>query len=380
MTTPETALQAKDTASRADLFMSLELGAKLWKLALSDGSRSPSRYTVQAGDMTALQQCIDKAKSRCCLGPQAQVHSCYEAGRDGWWLHRWLLAHGVDNIVVDSSSIEVNRRKRRSKNDRLDADKLLAMLLRFHGGERSVWAVVRAPSVEQEDDRRLHRELQTLSHEKTQHTNRIGSLLALHGLQVRHVGDSNLPRWWSDHAAQLPPHLRQQIERESERLALVQAHMHLLQRQQRHQQANEQQRNKTVDQLMRLRCLGLHSSWTFTYELFWRHFANRRQVAACLGLTPTPYASGELDREQGISKSGSKRLRTLLVQLSWMWLRLQPESELTRWFARRFGDGGKRSRRIGIVALARRLAIALWRYVEFGQIPAGAVLKPAARA
>jgi transposase len=293
-------------------------------------------------------------------------------------LHRWLHEQGIDNVVVDSSSIEVNRRRRRSKSDRLDADKLLAMLQRYHGGERRVWSVVHEPSVQQEDERRVHRELQTLGHECTQHTNRIGSLLALHGLYVQHVAGRDWSGWWHGHAAQLPPATRAQIERECERLQLAKRQIAALERQRRQQQASEQARNPLVRQLMQLRSLGLSSAWMLTYELFgWRHFANRRQVASCLGLTPTPYASGELQREQGISKAGNKRLRALLVQLSWLWLRWQPDSELTHWFQRRFASGGKRMRRIGIVALARRLAVALWRYVAFGQIPPGATLKPA---
>jgi len=376
MTTPETALQAQHTAKRG-LLVAFELGLRQWRLAMGDGAHSPSRFTIDAGDLEQLHRCIAKAKERFGLAADAPVHSCYEAGRDGWWLHRALQALGIDNIVVDSSSIEVNRRQRRSKNDRLDADKLLSMLQRFHGGELRVWSVVRAPSVEQEDARRLHRELQTLGREQTQHTNRIGSLLALMGLQVRSIGGRNWERWWGDHASQLPPELCAQIERENARLALVRAQLRQLEREQRSRQADEQRRNPMVAQLARLRCIGLRSAWTFAHELFWRHFDNRRQVAACLGITPTPYDSGQLEREQGISKAGNKRLRTLMVQLSWMWLRLQPGSELTLWFNERFA-GGKRSRRIGIVALARRLAIALWRYVEFGQIPAGATLKAAA--
>jgi transposase len=340
-------------------------------------ARSPSRNAIAAGDGAALLRCIEKAKSRCGLDPQARVRSCYEAGRDGWWIHRWLLDLGIDNIVVDSSSIEVNRRKRRAKTDRIDADKLLGMLMRYHGGERKVWSVVVTPSVEQEDQRRVERELQSLVHERTRHTNRIGSLLALQGLRPPRIAGREWEHWWADCAGQLPRHLRGQIEREIERLKLLVSQLLQLRRQQRDQQAGEQ-RSQVIAMLMQLRGLGLDSSCKIAHELFWRHFDNRRQVASCVGLTPMPYDSGESSHEQGISKTGSSHLRTLLVQLSWMWLRLQPDSELTLWFAKRFAAGGKRSRRIGIVALARRLVVALWRYVESGQIPAGAHLKPAA--
>src|ERR1700674_3989762 len=199
-----TALQGKHTVEASELYMAFELSEKNWKLALDDGVRSPSRYTVAAGDTAALLECIAKAKARCALAPGAGVHSCYEAGRDGFWLHRWLIEQGIDNIVVDSASIEVNRRARRAKTDRLDGDKLLAMLLRYHAGERRVWSVARVPTVEEEDERRAHRELERLRQERTAHSNRIGSLLVLHKLRVKHVGGRNWQRWGESDAAQLP--------------------------------------------------------------------------------------------------------------------------------------------------------------------------------
>ena len=174
-----TALQGKHTVEASELYMAFELSEKDWKLALGDGVRSPSRYTVAAGDTARLLECIAKAKARCGLAPEARVHSCYEAGRDGFWLHRWLILHGIENIVVDSASIEVNRRARRAKTDRLDGDKLLAMLLRYAGGERRVWSVVRVPTAEEEDARRAHRELGRLGQERTAHINRIRGLLVL---------------------------------------------------------------------------------------------------------------------------------------------------------------------------------------------------------
>jgi transposase len=300
------------------------------------------------------------------------MHSCYEAGRDGWWLHRWLKQQGIDNIVVDSSSIEVNRRARRAKSDRLDGDKLLQMLLRHRRGER-VWSVVREPSAKAEDERRGHRELQRLTSESTAHIGRVRALLMLHNLRPAHIGGRPWGAWWAAHQAQLPPALRAEIERECDRLALVRQQMRAIETQRR--QALDEQ--PLVKHLSRLRTIGVGSAWVLSKELFgWRHFDNRRQLAASLGLAPTPYASGDSAREQGISKEGNKRVRWLLVELSWRWLRLQPDSELTRWFNRRFAVGSKRTRRIGIVALARRLAIALWRYAEHGEIPAGATLKP----
>jgi transposase len=374
MNASRTALQGKHTGEAGELYTAFELGEKNWKLSLSDGARSPSHYSVIAGDTAALLECIVKAKARCGLALEVRVHSCYEAGRDGFWLHRWLIEHGIDNIVVDSASIEVNRRARRIKTDRLDGDKLLAMLLRYAGGERRVWSVVRVPTLEQEDQRRTHRELGRLGQERTAHSNRIRSLLVTHNVRVKYVGGRLWQRWWTSHAGELPPRMRAEIEREVERLSLVQKQIHAIEAEQR--QAVGANSEAQVAQLVRLRAVGMSSGWVLVKELFgWRGFSNRREVAGCLGLVPSPYASGESETEQGISKAGNRRVRALMVELAWCWLRYQPHSELSQWFNRRFASGGKRLRRIGIVALARRLAIALWRYLEDGLIPQGAQLK-----
>jgi transposase len=358
--------------------MAFELGEKNWKLALSDGARSPSHYTVTAGDTAAVLECIAKAKARCELAQEASVRSYYEAGRDGFWLHRWLIAQGIDNIVVDSASIEVNRRARRTKTDRLDGDKLLAMLVRYRAGERRVWSVVRVPTPEQEDARRAHRELGRLGQEHTAHINRIRSLLVLQNLRVKYVGGRLWQRWWTRHAPELLPGVRAEIERESTRLTLVRAQIRTIEAEQG--QAVAADTEPQVARLAQLRAIGVGSGWVLVKELFgWRRFRNRREVAGCLGLAPSPYASGQSETEQGISKAGNRRARTLMVELAWSWLRYQPESGLSKWFTRRFASGGKRMRRIGIVALARRLAIALWRYLEDGLIPDGAKLKPICR-
>jgi transposase len=359
----------------SELYVAFELGEKNWKLSLGDGARGPSRYTVSAGDTTAVLECIAKAKTRCGLVAEADVHSCYEAGRDGFWLHRWLIAQGIDNLVVDSASIEVNRRARRAKTDRLDADKLLGMLMRYAAGERRVWSVLRVPTAEQEDARRTHRELGRLERERTAHTNRIRALLVLQNLRVKHVGGRLWERWWAHHAQELRPGVRAAIERESERLSLVRAQIRAIETQQRQAVATDAE--PQVARLVQLGAIGVGSAWVLVKELFgWRHFRNRREVAGCLGLTPTPYDSGKSEIEQGISKAGNRRVRALMVELAWCWLRYQPKSALSKWFNQRFAGGGKRLRRIGIVALARRLAIALWRYLEDGLIPDGAQFKP----
>ena len=279
MQTTQTAPQGKDTASQGELFVSLELADKTWKLSLSDGRRGPSRYTVDAGDTVAVLECLTKARTRCSLSTQCKVHSCYEAGRDGWWLHRWLVEQGIDNIVVDAASIEVSRRARRAKTDRLDGDKLLAMLLRHHAGER-VWSVLHEPSAEAEDERRTHRELARLMHERIAHTNRIGSLLVLHNLRAHIViGGRDWAAWWEHHGTQVPPLLRAEIERESARLKLVKEQIKALEATRR--QEIEDGKQPLVAQLVQLRAIGPKGAWVLVKEILgWREFANRRELAA----------------------------------------------------------------------------------------------------
>jgi len=370
-----TALRGQDTTIVGRLYVAFELGDRSWKLSLGDGVRAPSRCTVAAGDATAVLMAIAKAKARCHLAADAPVRSCYEAGRDGFWLHRWLSDQGIVNLVVDPASIEVNRRARRAKTDRLDSDKLLSMLMRYYGGERRVWAIARIPTPEQEDERRVHRELGRLRQERTAHSNRIRSLLVLHNLRVERIGGRTWAQWWAQQAGQLLPGLRAEIEREFERLSLVARQIRMLEAQQERQVRSGAQ--PAIAVLSRLAGIGTGSAWTLVKELFgWRQFHNRREVAGCQGLALTPYASGTSEVEQGISKAGNKRARWLMVELAWSWLRFQPSSQLSQWFNERFAGGGKRMRRIGIVALARRLSIALWRYLEHGEIPLGATLKP----
>jgi len=375
MDAPNTALRGQDTTIVGRLYVAFELGEKSWKLSLGDGVRAPSRRTVAAGDTTAVLIAIAKAKARCHLAVDSLVRSCYEAGRDGFWLHRWLSGQRIANLVVDPASIEVNRRARRAKTDRLDSDKLLSMLMRYYGGERRVWAIARIPTPEQEDERRVHRELGRLRQERTAHSNRIRSLLVLHNLRVERIGGRAWARWWAQQAGQLLPGLRAEIEREFERLSLVAGQIRTLETLQDHQVRSGAQ--PAIAVLSRLAGIGTGSAWTLIKELFgWRQFHNRREVAGCLGLAPTPYSSGTSEVEQGISKAGNKRARWLMVELAWSWLRFQPGSQLSQWFNERFAGGGKRMRRIGIVALARRLSIALWRYLEHGELPLGARLKP----
>jgi transposase len=361
--------------------MAMELSNSTWKLAMRSEASKVSRYNVQARDLKGVLDKMRRARRRFGLADDSRVVSCYEAGRDGFWLHRWLSSEGVDNKVIDPASVEVNRRKRRTKTDRLDAEKLLSSLMRYEGGEKNVWAVVRVPTVEDEDRRRLHRELQRLKEERTGHTNRIRSLLVLHGLEVvgalrggRLRAGLDKFRCWDEKG--LPPSVKAELNREANRLELVEEQILELTREQRQAMkdpATEPLRK--VEALSRLRGIGTQSAWVFVHEAFgWRKFKNRRQLGAFAGLTGTPYASGNSERDQGISKAGNWRVRSMIVEIAWCWLRFQPRSKLTLWFQNRFAGGGKRMRRKGIVAMARRLLIDLWRYVEFGEVPAGAEL------
>jgi transposase len=322
---------------------------------------------------------IAKAKRRFGLPEDAAVVSCYEAGRDGFWLHRWLTAQGIANAIVDSASIEVNRRQRRAKCDRLDAAKLLTMLLRFHAGEHKVWSVVQVPDVAEEQRRQLHRELLAVQDERTRHVSRIKALLAGQGIALARV-TAAFPealaqlRSWDGSA--LASDLQQRLLREFERWQLADRHVRDLEDERKQRiRRDETPHVEQVRSLLGLAGVGLSGAWLLVFELFgWRQFRNRRQVGALVGLTPTPYQSGVSSREQGISKAGSKQVRRLMVELAWAWLRWQPDSALSDWYRRRFADHGKRARKVGIVALARKLLIALWRYLEHGEVPEGARL------
>jgi transposase len=362
------------------LYVSFELSWSSWKLAFTVGAGQPARIrTVVARDLRSVLREIKMAKLRFGLSEDAKVISCFEAGRDGFWFHRFLAHEGVENIVVDSASIEVNRRKRRAKSDRLDATKLLFMLIRWHNGENKVWAVVRVPAVTDEDRRQLHRELIELKGQRTEHVNRIKGLLAGLGLSIT-VDAKLVPRLerlrqWD--GTGVPPSLRQRIIREFERWQLVGQQISELEAERakriREDPAPEVEK---VRRLMSLKGMGDNGAWLLVWEFFgWRQIRNRRELASLAGLTPTPYDSGGMRCEQGISKAGNRRVRWMMVELAWGWLRYQPDSALSQWYQRRFGKGNTRLRKVGIVALARKLLIALWKYLETGEVPAGAEVR-----
>jgi len=371
------------TGNRA-LAMAMELSSSKWKLLFTVGiGQRPRERTTAAGDLDGLVQEIARAKERFGLAPDTEVISCYEAGRDGFWVHRALEAKGIENLVVDSSSIELPRRGRRAKTDRLDARKLLAMLLRYLAGEREVWRVVRVPSEQDEDARQLHRAREALTSERTRLINRVKGLLASQGIRLQVRGsvrvDLEQVRRWDGQP--LPEGLLARVRLELGRLEVVDKQFLELERERarRMRARKEQARPKAqeqIEKLTKLNGIGPVGAWVPVHEVFaWREIRNRRQLAALMGLAPMPWSSGELNHDQGISKAGRGQLRALAVELAWNWVRYQPQSKLTLWFHKKFGHGSSRLRRIGIVAVARKLMIALWRYLETDQLPAGAMLK-----
>ena len=351
----------------------LELSAKHWRLAFTDGERI-RQVTCPAGDFERLKQHVAKARKQMQVGEEVALHTCYEAGRDGFGIHRQLEMMGIQNVVVDSASILVSRRARRAKTDSLDAESLVRLLFQYVRGDRKVWSVVNVPSIEMEDARRVDRERERLTKEKTQHQSRIRSLLVAQGFElgalkelpavVKQLRDSR-------------PRLAEELVREQERLNVVLTQMKALDEHRRDLlEAEELPWADKAVRLAQLKGIGPQTASVLSSEFFgWRKFKNGKQVGSCAGLTPTPHSSGQLNREQGISKAGSRRIRRIIVEVAWVWLRYQGESALAQWFERRFSKHGSRSRRVGIVALARKLLVALWEYLERGVVPQGALMK-----
>lgn len=366
------------SVNEARLYVAFELSAKSWKLAMTSGfGVEPWVHTLRAGDLKKLANVLQRGRAHVGLAADTPVVSCYEAGRDGFWIHRALTAMGIGNQVIDSASIEVSRRARRAKTDRLDALKLVRMLVRYGAGEREVWRVVRVPHETDEAARHGSRERTALVKEQTRIRNQIRSWLATWG--------ASLPRtrkalWWTRIetwcGAALPAPLQDRIARAETRRLLLADQIAAL---------NAQQRALVVtapadsarQRLVQLKGVAATSAATLLEEgLVWRAFQNRRQVGGIVGFAPTPHQSGDMTRDRGISRAGIAPLQAISIQLAWNWIRWQPSSALTQWFERRFAHGGPRARRLGIVAVARRLLILLWRVATTGVIPAGAQLKP----
>jgi transposase len=359
------------------ILVAIELSQRSWVVVSHSPDRDRlSRHKLAAGDVDGLLALIGQLGQRAeqTLGQAPAVASCYEAGYDGFWLHRRLLAAGIENLVIDPASLTVERRARRAKTDRIDGEKMLRALMAYRRGEPRVMSVVRVPSVEQEDARRGTRERERLIKERTGHINRIKALLRTLGIAAGEPGREDWPAWLArqcdGQGKPVPARLRAELEREHARLRLVGEQIQAL--------AEAPAPTATTDasaRLAQLKGIGPVFATTLAGELFWKDFKNRREVGAYAGLAPSPWQSGGISHDQGISKAGNRRARHVAVELAWLWLMHQPKSALSRWFQARVGDQRGRVRRIAIVALARKLIIALWRFLTTGLVPTDAVLK-----
>ena len=366
------------------IFIAIELSQKSWLVTLHSPDKDKiSHHKLEGGDHAGLLALIDRVRERAAraLGGVPAVVSCYEAGYDGFWLHRLLLAVGITNYVFDPASIAVDQRARRVKTDRIDGERMLRTLMAYLRGEPRVVRIVRVPDAGQEDARRASRERGRLVKEQTAHTTRIKALLRLLGMAV---GNPRRRNWLSWLAAQrdwqgqaVPPRTMTELTHEHARLLLVREQLKALTQAAAAVDPTpaEAEMTRRGELLRRLKCLGPAFAATLTSEVFYKDFRNRREVGSYFGLTPSPWRSGGIDRDQGISKAGNPRARCAAIELAWLWLRHQPDSKLTLEYRQRTLDAGKRIKRVAIVALARKLVVALWRYLTTGLVPEGAVLK-----
>jgi transposase len=366
------------------IFVAIELSQKTWLAVIHSPDRNRmSRHKLEGGDHAALLALVEGVRVRAArvLGREPAVVSCYEAGYDGFWLHRRLEAAGISNFVFDPASIAVEQRSRRAKTDRIDGELLLRTLMAHCRGEPRVVRIVRVPSRDQEDVRRGSRERQRLVKEQTAHTNRIKALLRTLGLAAGNPRRRDWLKWLAEQrdweGEPVPPHSLAELKREHARLMLVVEQLGELSRapELTHVSAAAARMAEQKACLRRLKSLGPAFAGTLVDEAFYKDFDNRRQVASYFGLAPSPWRSGRTNREQGISKAGNPRARQQAIELTWLWLRHQPDSALSQWFRQRTAGASARIKRIAIVALARKLMVALWRYLTTGLVPQGAVIK-----
>jgi transposase len=377
------------TAIRAELgaiFASLELSRSMWLItSLSPGGgEKMSKHSVPGGDITGLlmrlAQLREKARGR--TGKSFPIIVIQEAGLDGFWIHRVLESEGIESHIVDAASIAVSRRRRRAKTDRIDGEALVRALLAYKRGEPRVCAMVRVPTPEEEDRRRVSRERKTLTAERVEHVNRIKGLLFSQRVEYEPLHRNRrqrLEELRTGDGRPLPEHLKRQIRRELDRLELLLQQVKAVEaeRDAMLAAAREAGARTPATMLTDLKGIGAEFATVLWSEGLFRNFGNRRQVAAYAGLAPTPWQSGTVDREQGVAKSGNPRLRTTMLQLAWLWLRHQPASALSRWFHERVNHNGGRFRKTMIVALARKLLVALWKYVTAGVVIEGATMRTA---
>ena len=363
---------------------SLELSRSTWLItSLSPGAGEKiSRHSIEAGNLAALLErfSILRAKARQRIGHDYPIITIYEAGLDGFWIHRALVSEGIESHVVDAASIATSRRKRRVKTDRVDGETLVRTLMAFRRGEPRICAMVRVPTPEEEDRRRIGRERKVLMSERIQHSNRIKGLLFSQGITTYSPTGrdrrAKLDTLTTGDGRPLPERMKQQILRELERLEQVIAQLVAIDAERDAMLAVERERDTSVVSMVsNVVGVGPEFAAVLWSEGLFRHFDNRRQVAAYAGLAPTPWQSGSVSREQGVGKSGNGRLRSTLIQLAWLWIRHQPASELTQWFRTRVAPNGGRMKKTMITALARTLLVALWKYATAGVVIEGAAVR-----
>jgi len=379
------------SAIRNDLgaiFVSLELSRSTWLItSLSpSGGEKMSKHSVPAGDICGLLARFSelRRKTFARTGKSFPIIVIQEAGLDGFWVHRVLQNEGIKSHVVDPASIATSRRRRRAKTDRIDGEALLRTLLAYKRGEPRVCAMIKAPSPEEEDRRRLCRERKVLTNERVLHVNRIKGLLFSQGVSgfepLRRDRRQRLDELRTGDGRPLPKHLKAQISRELDRLELLLVQIKAVEVERDALLAAQQVAALApAAMLLDIKGIGPEFAAVLWSEGLFRHFDNRRQVASYAGLAPTPWQSGSVAREQGVSKAGNPRLRTTLIQLAWLWLRHQPQSALALWFEERVRRNGGRLKKTTIVALARKLLVALWKYVTAGVVIEGAVMKTVGR-
>jgi len=366
----------------AAIFVSLELSRSKWLVtSLSPGAgERMSKFVVTGGDVPGLLACLAELqrKTKARIGNSFQIVSIQEAGLDGFWIHRILEREGIESYVVDPASIATSRRRRRAKTDKIDGEALVRALLAYKRGEPRVCAMLRVPTPEEEDRRRLARERKALTNERVRHVNRVKSLLFGQGVSdyqpLNRDRRKRLEELVTGDGRPLPPALKAQISRELDRIELVIEQIKDVEKARDAMMLAAQTLSPAPALLLNLKGIGPQFAAVIWTEGLSRHFDNRRQAAAYAGLAPTPWQSGKVDRDQGVSKSGNPRLRTTLIQLAWLWLRHQPESALTAWFKERVIQNGGRQKKATIVALARKLLVAMWKYVNAGVVIEGAVL------
>ncbi|MFC4595646.1 IS110 family transposase [Sphingobium tyrosinilyticum] len=377
------------TAIRTDLgaiFVSMELSRSIWLITslLPGSGEKLSKHVVRAGDIAGLMARFTqlRAKARARTGCSYPIIVIQEAGLDGFWIHRVLCKEGIESHVVDPASIATSRRRRRAKTDRIDGEALVRALLAHKRGEPRVCAMVRVPTPEEEDRRRICRERKVLLADRIRHVNRLKGLLFAQGVTgyqpLRRDRRERLEELMTGDGRPLPMHLKVQIGRELDRLELLLEQIRAVESERDTLLAAEPTAMPApAAMLLDIKGIGPEFAAILWSEGLFRHFANRREVAAYAGLAPTPWQSGSVDREQGVSKAGNPRLRTALIQLAWLWIRNQPQSALTHWYQQRVRLNGGRLKKSTVVALARKLLVALWKYVTAGVIIEGVVMKAA---